>query len=238
MIGSGVYIDDMQVKFYGQVWQATFRGVVIALVMALLVILIARSIMRPLQNTVNAMANIASCESDLTRSLDTQGHDQVAQLAQLARHFNTFTTKSCQVITELQVSVSARGQSSSEMGNDATQAQQHSQQQSQQMELVTTVINEVTYGVQDVFKYAPSGGGHQTKRHPGRRVVPQHCTGRAAVECGQCSIERPERAVERIAQAISRVTHPCSSCRAARGCVRRRSRREFRQRGVSETPRV
>ncbi|MHC8308868.1 methyl-accepting chemotaxis protein [Pseudomonas sp. GT1P32] len=151
VIGSGVYIDDMQAEFMGQVWKATVVGLVIAAIMALLVILIARSIVRPLQDTVNAMANIASGESDLTRSLDTHGKDEVTQLA---HHFNAFTAKLRLVISELQVSASALGQSSSELGNDAVQAQQRSQQQSQQMELVATAINEVTYGVQDVAKNA------------------------------------------------------------------------------------
>ncbi|WGK87944.1 methyl-accepting chemotaxis protein [Pseudomonas migulae] len=151
VIGSGVYIDDMQAEFMGQVWKATVVGLVIAAFMALLVILIARSIVRPLQDTVNAMANIASGESDLTRSLDTHGQDEVTQLA---HHFNAFTAKLRLVISELQVSASALGQSSSDLGNDAVQAQQRSQQQSQQMELVATAINEVTYGVQDVAKNA------------------------------------------------------------------------------------
>ncbi len=52
VIGSGVYIDDMQAEFYGQVWKATFVGLVIALIMALLVILIARSIVRPLHRAL------------------------------------------------------------------------------------------------------------------------------------------------------------------------------------------
>ncbi|EJM81521.1 MULTISPECIES: methyl-accepting chemotaxis protein [unclassified Pseudomonas] len=151
VIGSGIYIDDMQAEFMGQVWKATVVGLVIAAIMALLVILIARSIVRPLQDTVNAMANIASGESDLTRSLDTHGQDEVTQLA---HHFNAFTAKLRLVISELQVSASALGQSSSDLGNDAVQAQQRSQQQSQQMELVATAINEVTYGVQDVAKNA------------------------------------------------------------------------------------
>ncbi|MEX3776287.1 methyl-accepting chemotaxis protein [Pseudomonas sp. MYb118] len=151
VIGSGVYIDDMQAEFMGQVWKASGVGLAIALVMALLVILIARSIVRPLQETVNAMANIASGESDLTRSLDTHGQDEVTQLA---HHFNAFTAKLRGVISQLQVSAGALGQSSSELGNDAAQAQQRSQQQSQQMELVATAINEVTYGVQDVAKNA------------------------------------------------------------------------------------
>jgi methyl-accepting chemotaxis protein len=151
IIGSGVYIDDMQAEFYGQVWKASFVGVAIALIMALLVTLIARSIVRPLQEAVQAMANIASGESDLTRSLDTHGQDEVTQLA---RHFNSFTAKLRLVISQLQVSASALGQSSADLGSNATQAQERSQQQSQQMELVATAINEVTYGVQDVAKNA------------------------------------------------------------------------------------
>ncbi|NWA01794.1 methyl-accepting chemotaxis protein [Pseudomonas gingeri] len=151
IIGSGVYIDDMQAEFYGQVRSASLAGVAIAAIMALLVLLIGRSIVRPLQETVDAMANIASGESDLTRSLDTHGQDEVTQLA---RHFNAFTSKLRGVIGQLQVSASAVGQSSSDLGSNAVQAQARSQQQSQQMEMVATAINEVTYGVQDVAKNA------------------------------------------------------------------------------------
>ncbi|OLF54172.1 methyl-accepting chemotaxis protein [Pseudomonas chlororaphis] len=151
IIGSGVYIDDVQVEFRSQLLKASVVGIAIALIMALLVLLIARSIVRPLQETVHAMANIASGESDLTRALDTHGQDEVTELA---RHFNGFTAKLRLVVSQLQVSASALAQSSADLGNNASQAQERSQQQSQQMELVATAINEVTYGVQDVAKNA------------------------------------------------------------------------------------
>nr|WP_095147790.1 methyl-accepting chemotaxis protein [Pseudomonas sp. Irchel s3a18] len=151
VIGSGVYIDDMQVEFRSQVWEASLVGLSIAVLMALLVMLISRSIVRPLRETVDAMANIASGESDLTRSLDTHGRDEVTELA---RHFNAFTAKLRLVISQLQTSASALGQSSSDLGDNAAQAQARSQQQSQQMELVATAVNQVTYGVQDVARNA------------------------------------------------------------------------------------
>ncbi|MDD0987187.1 methyl-accepting chemotaxis protein [Pseudomonas shahriarae] len=151
IIGSGVYVDDVQAQFRGQVWKASLIGLGIALIMALLVVLIARSIVRPLQEAVHAMANIASGESDLTRSLDTHGQDEVTQLS---RHFNIFTAKLRQVVSQLQVCANALAQSSAELGSNASQAHDRSQQQSQQMELVATAINEVTYGVQDVAKNA------------------------------------------------------------------------------------
>ncbi|AMS17893.1 chemotaxis protein [Pseudomonas chlororaphis] len=151
IIGSGVYIDDVQAEFRSQVVKASVVGIAIALLMALLVLLIARSIVRPLQETVHAMANIASGESDLTRTLDTHGQDEVTELA---RHFNGFTAKLRLVVSQLQVSASALAQSSADLGSNASQAQERSQQQSQQMELVATAINQVTYGVQDVAKNA------------------------------------------------------------------------------------
>nr|WP_095079002.1 methyl-accepting chemotaxis protein [Pseudomonas sp. Irchel s3h17] len=151
VIGSGVYIDDMQVEFRSQVWEASLVGLSIAVLMTLLVMLISRSIVRPLRETVDAMANIASGESDLTRSLDTHGRDEVTELA---RHFNAFTAKLRLVISQLQTSASALGQASSDLGDNAAQAQARSQQQSQQMELVATAVNQVTYGVQDVARNA------------------------------------------------------------------------------------
>ena len=151
VIGSGIYIDDMQAEFAAQAWKATWAGLCIALVMAALVILIARSIVRPLREAVLAMANIASGESDLTRRLDTHGRDEITQLGQ---HFNAFTHKLRTVISHLQGTATALEQSSTALGNDASEAQQRCQHQALQMEQVATAMNEVTYAVQEVAKNA------------------------------------------------------------------------------------
>ena len=151
VIGSGIYIDDMQAEFAAQAWKATWAGLCIALVMAALVILIARSIVRPLREAVLAMANIASGESDLTRRLDTHGRDEITQLGQ---HFNAFTHKLRTVISHLQGTATALEQSSTALGNDASEAQQRCQHQALQMEQVATAINELTYAVQEVAKNA------------------------------------------------------------------------------------
>ncbi|MEG1626546.1 MAG: methyl-accepting chemotaxis protein [Pseudomonas sp.] len=151
VIGSGVYIDDMQNEFMRQLRDASLLGLGIALIMTLLVALIARSISRPLQEAVDAMSMIASGESDLTRRLDTHGRDEVTQLGE---HFNRFTGKLQGVIGQLQGAAHALRQSAVDVGSNANQAQQHSEQQSAQMEQVATAINEVTYAVQDVARNA------------------------------------------------------------------------------------
>ena len=186
IIGSGVYIDDVQTEFQSQIIKASLIGLAITLVMGLLLTLIVRSIVRPLQETVNAMANIASGESDLTRTLDTHGQDEVTQLA---RHFNAFTAKLRQVVSQLQDSASALGQSSSELGNDAAQAQERSQQQSQQMELVATAINEVTYGVQDVAKNAEHAASEMRDAE-------------SQAQQGQVNIDGSLQQIDRLSQTI------------------------------------
>ncbi|MEE8872863.1 methyl-accepting chemotaxis protein [Pseudomonas helleri] len=172
VIGSGVYIDDIQAEFQAQVWKASAAGLTIALFMVVLVRLIARSIARPLKEAVQAMSNIASGESDLTRNLDTHGRDEVTELA---RHFNTFTTKLRTVIRHLQSTATALEQSSTQIGNDATQAQQRCQQQASQMDQVATAINEVTYAVQEVAKNAEHAAGEmrgaQTQAELGQQNI-------------------------------------------------------------------
>ena len=151
IIGSGVYVDDVQVEFRAQAVKAISIGLQIALLLTGLVVLITRSIVQPLQAAVDAMASISSGEGDLTRNLDTHGRDE---LTALATYFNAFTAKLRHVIRQMLDSAGSLDQAARSLGDISSEAQRHSQQQAQQMELVATAINEVTYGVQDVAKNA------------------------------------------------------------------------------------
>ena len=151
IIGSGVYVDDVEAEFSSLALRASFMLLLVAMLLLGLVVMISRSITRPLAEAVHAMADIASGEGDLTRSLDTHGRDE---LTELATHFNAFTHKLRQVIGHLLESAGALDQASTSLHDIAQNAQHVSSQQSQQMELVATAVNQVTYGVQDVAKNA------------------------------------------------------------------------------------
>ncbi|PTS83939.1 methyl-accepting chemotaxis protein [Pseudomonas sp. HMWF032] len=151
IIGSGVYVDDVQVEFQEHALHAMLIGLVITALVALIIVLIIRSITQPLQQAVNAMINIASGDGDLTRHLDTHGSDE---LSTLARHFNAFTERLRLVIRQALASASKLDSAARELGLVSNQAQHFSEQQSQQMQQIATAINEVTYGVQDVAKNA------------------------------------------------------------------------------------
>ncbi len=151
IIGSGIYVDDVEAEFKNYLVRFSIIGLFIAAIMAVLVAILIRSITRPLRNSMSAMANIASGEADLTRDLDVSGNDE---LTTLGRDFNRFTGKLRSVISQLLETAQSLGQSSQTLGSVSGDAFQQSQQQLQQMELVATAINEVTYAVQEVAKNA------------------------------------------------------------------------------------
>jgi methyl-accepting chemotaxis protein len=151
IVGSGIYVDDVKVEFRRQLIQAIAILVTIALLLSALILLIARSIASPLAQVVDAMANIASGEADLTRDLDSRWRDE---LTALSRHFNVFTHKLRTVIGQSMQTAGNLDQASQSLAEIASDSQRHSQQQSQQMELVATAIHEVSYAVQEVAKNA------------------------------------------------------------------------------------
>ncbi|MGE4404580.1 methyl-accepting chemotaxis protein [Pseudomonas sp.] len=151
IIGSGIYVDDVEQEFMNYLVRFSLIGLLIAAIMAVLVAILIRSITQPLRHTMSAMANIASGEADLTRSLDVSGNDE---LTTLGRDFNTFTQKLRAVVGQLFETAGALDQSSRSLSQLSGQAHEQSQQQMLQMEQVATAINEVTYAVQEVAKNA------------------------------------------------------------------------------------
>ncbi|CDZ93346.1 chemotaxis sensory transducer [Pseudomonas saudiphocaensis] len=151
IIGSGIYVDDVEKEFQGYMVRFSLIGLAIAVLLAVIVAVLIRSITQPLRHSMQAMANIASGEADLTRELDVSGNDE---LTALGRDFNTFSRKLRTLIGQLSNTANALDQSSGTLGKLAEQAHKQSQQQLQQMELVATAVNEVTYAVQEVAKNA------------------------------------------------------------------------------------
>ncbi|MBZ9667783.1 methyl-accepting chemotaxis protein [Pseudomonas sp. LMG 31766] len=195
IIGSGVYVDDVQVEFRAQAVKAMSIGLLIALLLTGLVVLITRSIVQPLQAAVGAMASISSGEGDLTRTLDTHGRDE---LTALATYFNAFTAKLRHVIRQMLDSAGSLDQAARSLGDISSEAQRHSQQQAQQMELVATAVNEVTYGVQDVAKNAEHAS---SEMHTAEDQASQ----------GQQNIEASLRQIDQLSSTIDKAVEVIQS---------------------------
>ncbi len=195
IIGSGVYVDDVQAEFRAQAIKAMGIGLLIALLLTGLVVLITRSIVQPLQAAVDAMASISSGEGDLTRNLDSHGRDE---LTALATYFNAFTEKLRHVIRQMLDSAGSLDQAARSLGDISSEAQRHSQQQAQQMELVATAVNEVTYGVQDVAKNAEHAS---SEMHSAEEQASQ----------GQQNIEASLRQIDQLSGTIDKAVEVIQS---------------------------
>ena len=203
IIGSGIYIDDMQAEFYRQLRDASLLGAGIAVILALLVIVIGRSIVVPLREAEDAMATIASGEADLTRRLDTHGNDEITRLGQ---HFNSFTGQLQQVVTRLRDAAHELDGSANAVGNSAEQARQRSEQQSQQMEQVATAINEVSYAVQDVAKNAEQASSEMSAAQDCARQGQQSIHGSLRkIDELSATIDQAVRVIEALASQSTRI---------------------------------
>lgn len=90
IIGSGIYIDDVETDFRNNLLSTLGIGAVIATFLILISIILSRSITRPLQTTIAALHNVASGHGDLIQRLDVVGRDEVSTLS---GEFNTFVDK-------------------------------------------------------------------------------------------------------------------------------------------------
>ncbi|NOX07900.1 MAG: methyl-accepting chemotaxis protein [Gammaproteobacteria bacterium] len=107
----------------------------------------AKIIIAPINNAVNAMKDLAEGEGDLTHRLDDRG---TSEMAMLAKGFNSFASKVQALVSQLAGGVGNLSSVVSDVSNIVDQTQVGSQQQQEQTEQVATAITEMTATVQEV----------------------------------------------------------------------------------------
>ncbi|EPF2929993.1 methyl-accepting chemotaxis protein [Vibrio navarrensis] len=95
IIGTGVYIDDVQALIWQRAQSSLFKLAIAFAVMLLLSALIGNSITAPCRATKEALAEIAKGDGDLTKQLPVEGRDELTHIAQ---EFNEFTGKIRQIV--------------------------------------------------------------------------------------------------------------------------------------------
>jgi methyl-accepting chemotaxis protein len=151
ILGTGVYIDDIQEKFKDEVIKIGGIGLAICALLIAITALISRSITVPLRHTVHAMADISRGDADLTKQLATDGRDE---LSEVATDFNRFTAALRTIISDMLVAATATDKAAQTIHGNSTAAKEQSDLQAQQLTLIATALNEVTYSIQDVAQNA------------------------------------------------------------------------------------
>jgi len=110
-------------------------------------LLVVRSIVAPMQNTVKAMDEIAEGDGDLTSRLNASGRDEIAQLA---KAFNSFADQVQELVSKVMGSAGTLHKSAAELKNVMNGAAQGVVKQKDESDQVATAMYEMTAAAQQV----------------------------------------------------------------------------------------
>lgn len=118
---------------------------------ALIAWLVIRSIKRTFGHVIQSLNDIASGEGDLTRRLDEQGRDEVAQLGGA---FNRFVSRIQELIRQIRETGDTLTSSAKQMTEMSVETKYSMNQQESKIDQVATAMNEMTATVQEVARNA------------------------------------------------------------------------------------
>lgn len=129
----------------------TLVGVVVVLIAIVVLVLLVRSVTRPLDEIRDRMRSLASAEGDLTRELEIDTH---AELIDLAGGFNAFLARLREMIDDLKgVNAQVRGQAA-DVGAIARDTDDQTSRQHQDIDSVVTAMNEMSAAAGEVAGFA------------------------------------------------------------------------------------
>lgn len=151
IIGTGQYTDNIASMLWQEFFKLVGLAVVLSVPLLLLFVLIIRSITRPLKRINAAMVDIAQGEGDLTRRLNADGGDE---LAQLAASFNEFVSKIQQLVKSVQHSAQEEERAAERLAALSSQSSEQSDELRSQTDSVATAINELSSSAGEVAEHA------------------------------------------------------------------------------------
>ncbi len=157
---------------------------------------IGRSIVRPVNDTVEAMCEIAEGEGDLTKRLDENGKDEIAALAHA---FNLFAQRVQETVSEVGGSTEQLASAAEEMSTITAETNQNTQRQREETEQVVTAMNEMTATVQEVARNA------ETAAEAAREADSSAQQGSQVVDRTITGINNLAQEVESAAETINRL---------------------------------
>lgn len=151
IVGTGIYVDDVDTAFYQVMIKLVGLAVLIILVLTVISWLVSRSVVVPLTKVVDAMHDIARGEGDLTVRLTYQGQDE---LGKLVSSFNLFVGKIAVLIKSVGETAVSLNQNADQASQIATQINHEGSQQRQETDMVATAITEMSSAISEVAQSA------------------------------------------------------------------------------------
>jgi methyl-accepting chemotaxis protein len=153
MIGSGIYVDDVDATIVARVWHNVALVALSAVIILLIAGVLVRSITRPLAEIANAMGGIAEGDGDLTKRLEERGGTEIVLLA---TGFNHFSAKIQQAMLRVVEATHLINADSAQLSTVAQQTGNNIIHQDQETASVAGAIHSMLENVQRVAASASS----------------------------------------------------------------------------------
>lgn len=141
-------------------------GIVVSVIAVIGLIILVRSVTRPLDEIRDRMQSLASAEGDLTHELAIDTH---AELIALAGGFNDFLSRLRAMVNDLKtVNVKVREQAG-DVRMIAQEAEANTERQNQEIDSVVTAMNEMSVAASEVATFAGDAAGNAQEASDGVR---------------------------------------------------------------------
>jgi len=143
VVGSGIYVDDVEAQVSSLRWQIlipTFIGICIIIAVVVWVI---RGIVLPLQESVEVANRMA--EGDLSKDVPVRSKDEVGQLAQA---MSNMVTQLRHVVEDVASATEQVASGSEELAASAIELSQGATEQASSVEMVSASMEEMTSSIE------------------------------------------------------------------------------------------
>jgi len=151
IIGSGVYLDTIDIAFSQQRTIIIINVVIMIIVVVLFSYFIGRSILTPTRLAAQMMKDISQGEGDLTRTLNESGNDEISQLS---RSFNLFVSKIRESLVLVAKSANDVNEHAHAVDDSSKTSQSFIELQNDSSTQVAAAMEEMTHQIHDVSRNA------------------------------------------------------------------------------------
>ncbi|QLJ14093.1 methyl-accepting chemotaxis protein [Pseudomonas putida] len=143
--------SEIYAQMHQAVWLTSLIGGAVALVSLLLVVLLARGLVRPIRRVTAALVQIGGGAGDLSHRLDDSRQDE---LGDLARGFNRFLDSQRSLIGEVLNTSERLRRAVEQVTQVVDNTAERSGRQQEMTEMVATAVHEMGLTVQDIARNA------------------------------------------------------------------------------------
>jgi methyl-accepting chemotaxis protein len=151
VVGSGIYIDDVDANFRSQAQKQLVIAAALLAVLGIFSAFMVRSIIAAIDKTANAMHDIAAGEGDLSRRLAPEAK---GSLTYLAEGFNAFASKIEQTMVQVNQCSAELSSSASKLSDVAHHTAEGVRRQEDEGRAVQAAVTQMAAHVQQVAENA------------------------------------------------------------------------------------